>query len=88
MPSVTIKINGKVQGVFFRASARDKATMLGVNGFVENIREGVYLEAEGKEEVLQEFIAWCKTGPPRAQVMTIIIEEQPEKGYVGFQIKR
>ena len=89
MASVAMRINGRVQGVFFRASARDKATELGVNGFVQNAADGgVYVEAEGNEEILKEFIAWCKIGPPYAQVMTIVIEKQSEKGYVGFQIRR
>jgi acylphosphatase len=86
---VIIRIHGKVQGVFFRASARNQAIELGIKGFARNEPDGdVYIEAEGTEEALSRFVTWCKKGPPRAQVMTVVIEEGPEKSYVGFDILR
>jgi acylphosphatase len=89
MPAVSIKITGNVQGVYFRGSARDKADTLGIVGFVQNQNDGsVYIEAEGSSADLSAFIIWCKIGPPRAQVMTFVIEDQPEKEYVGFEIRR
>lgn len=87
MKLLTIRINGKVQGVFFRASAKDKADELDVRGIVRNEPDGsVYIEAEAAEENLNKFIVWCRKGPARARVMTIVIDEKPEKGHVGFQI--
>jgi acylphosphatase len=89
MKSVSIKINGKVQGVFFRASTKAKADQLEVKGIVRNEPDGsVYIEAEGEENILDPFIEWSKRGPARAQVMTFVIAQIPEKGYVGFQIVR
>jgi acylphosphatase len=89
MKSVSIRIDGKVQGVFFRASTKDKADQLEVRGIVRNEPDGsVYIEAEADENALNRFIDWCKRGPVRAQVMTFVIAQIPEKGYVGFQIVR
>ncbi len=89
MAAVTIRIGGRVHGVFFRVSACDKALSLGVVGFVRNEPDGsVYIEAEGGKEILEEFAKWCRIGPARAEVMTFIMDETKEKGYVGFQIRR
>jgi acylphosphatase len=89
MPGVSILITGNVQGVYFRGSTLDKAYALGIAGFVQNRNDdSVYIEAEGSSANLNAFITWCKNGPPRAQVMTFVIEDQPEKGYVGFEIRR
>ncbi len=70
MTKVThVLIYGRVQGVFFRASARDKARELGLTGYVRNLPDGsVELEAEGDEQALQELISWCHRGPPEARV--------------------
>jgi acylphosphatase len=51
-----IKVTGKVQGVFFRASTKAVADQLGVKGFVKNLSDGsVYIEAEGDEFALEYF---------------------------------
>jgi acylphosphatase len=89
MKRVLIRVSGKVQGVFFRASTRDEANRLGLSGRVRNEQDGsVYIEAEGDAAVLTHFIDWCRKGPPRAQVLTFVIEEAEPAGYVGFRIDR
>ncbi len=86
---VTIRVSGRVQGVFFRASTKAEADRLGINGIVRNEREGsVYIEAEGGEEALGKFIAWCRRGPTHAYVLSFDLKEAPSKGYVGFRIER
>jgi len=66
---VVLKIFGKVQGVFFRQSAKEKADELGVVGFAKNEKDGsVFMEAEGEKKKLDLFIKWCQKGPSRAQV--------------------
>ena len=61
MPAYHLIIKGKVQGVFFRASAKETAELLGVTGWVKNTKEGnVEAFINGDENKLQEFIAWCK----------------------------
>ena len=65
----SIRVTGKVQGVFYRASARAEAERLGLKGFVRNESDGsVYAEAEGEAEALELFLAWCRRGPPHARV--------------------
>lgn len=89
MKGVRIRVSGKVQGVFFRASAKDVAEGLGLSGVVRNEPDGsVYVEAEGAEGALDHFAAWCRQGPPRAKVLTFVREEMEPKGYVGFTIER
>jgi acylphosphatase len=84
-----IIVQGKVQGVFFRASTRDKARQLKVYGFVKNESDGsVYIEAEGDKEILDNFISWCKQGPENAQVENVEVVEGPDQGFTSFEIKR
>ena len=66
---IAVRIYGKVQGVFFRASTQQQAKSIGLTGFVRNEQDGsVYLEAEGNEVALQQLIAWVHMGPDRASV--------------------
>ncbi len=89
MKRYIIRVSGKVQGVFFRASTKEIADQLGLNGIVRNEPDGsVYVEAEGERGPLEAFAAWCKIGPMQAQVVTFVIEEAAPKGYVGFTILR
>lgn len=82
-------ITGKVQGVFFRASAKQKADELGLNGFVRNEKNNkVYLEVEGKEAAIKKFIDWCHIGPPDSLVERVEITESPLKNFWGFEIIR
>jgi len=85
----SISIGGKVQGVFFRASAREKAEELDVKGFVRNEPNGnVYIEAEADENTLQQFIEWCRQGPPRARVEKVDVKEGPLTGFEIFEMRR
>lgn len=84
-----IKVSGKVQGVFFRASTKDKADEIGVKGFVRNEPDGgVYIEAEGEEENLKQFIDWCHLGPDRAMVEDCVVAEDAVKNFTGFIVQR
>lgn len=83
-----IYIEGKVQGVFYRVSARDKAEELGVFGFIENEPDGsVYIEAEGIESKLLALMEWCHKGPDDADVEKIKVVENTIKGYKEFIIR-
>jgi acylphosphatase len=83
-----IHITGRVQGVGFRWSAKSAAKNLGVTGFVRNLPDGsVYIEAEGSEEQLDAFIAWCRTGPGIGHVREVQISEYPLAGYEDFSIE-
>jgi acylphosphatase len=89
MPTRRILIHGRVQGVFFRATARDVAEELGVNGWIRNTEEGdVEAVVSGGTQQLERFIAWCRQGPPRAVVSKVEIEERDAQQFSGFEVKR
>ncbi len=75
--TVYVFISGKVQGVWFRANAKNKADQLGVTGWVKNTQTGT-VEAcfEGDEQQVQEMIEWCHRGPPRAEVENVEVKNQ------------
>lgn len=75
MKHLEIKIYGQVQGVGFRASAQTKAKELRILIFAKNEPDGtVLIEAEGEEENLEKFLAWCKKGPLFARVEKVEFE--------------
>lgn len=83
-----IRVHGRVQGVFFRHSAREKARELNITGFARNEEDSaVYIEAEGEENALEQFIAWCRIGPELAKVEKIEISYSDElKHFNDFSI--
>lgn len=88
MMHVNIKILGEVQGVFFRHSARLKAREIGITGFVKNEPDGaVYLEAEGGEKALSQFLEWCRHGPESAKVEKVESSSGNVEGFSDFVIK-
>lgn len=89
MKRIIIRISGRVQGVFFRASTKDAADRLSVHGIVRNELDGsVYIEAEGNDDDLLRFTDWCRKGPPHARVDKINLEEAAPKGDNTFRIVR
>jgi acylphosphatase len=85
MKHLKIKVHGKVQGVYYRATTVEKAKLFGVHGFVRNEKDGtVYIEVEGEGENLEKFISWCHIGPERAVVEKVIIEEGNLQNYENF----
>lgn len=84
----TIIVSGRVQGVFYRAFAKEKADELGIKGFVRNEPNGdVYIEAEAEEEDLYKFIKWCNLGPTRAEVAHIEAIPGELVGFARFDIR-
>ena len=89
MPTVHLIIEGKVQGVFFRATAKDVADKTGINGWVKNTEEGnVEIMASGNDEQLHKFMAWCKVGPQRAIVTKLQVKNIEEKNFKSFEVLR
>ena len=83
-----ILVRGKVQGVWYRRSAVEKARELDLSGYAQNLPDGsVVIEAEGTECDLQEFIAWCHTGPPLAKVDSVECFASEWSGYEGFAVR-
>lgn len=68
-------ISGKVQGVFFRASARQKAVELGCSGYAKNLADGrVEVVAIGEPAAVAQLIDWLRLGPPAARVTGVEVE--------------
>ena len=89
MKTIRLTIKGKVQGVFYRATAKDVAGLLGINGWVKNLPDNnVEITVTAPEETLLKFINWCKQGPPKAKVEEVIVEELDLQEFSGFRIIR
>jgi len=86
---VHIIVRGRVQGVYFRASTRNRARQLGLAGWVRNCPDSsVELVAEGEKTRLEQLVMWCHKGPPGAVVMDINVEWQEATGkFAGFVVK-
>ncbi len=87
---VRLEIYGRVQGVFYRASTREKADELGVNGWVRNRADGsVEALAEGDADAVAGLIDWAHEGPSRAQVERVeVTDEEFEGDLRGFKVRR
>ena len=83
-----VTVYGRVQGVFFRDSVRERAQAHGVSGWVCNRGDGA-LEAvlEGPSQAVQALVRFCETGPPRARVESIDAREEDPEGLDGFAIR-
>jgi acylphosphatase len=87
---VHLKIEGRVQGVYFRASTVAQAQHLGVRGWVMNCPDGsVEAVAEGEQAEIEKLIAWCQRGPTGARVTNVEVSwEQPQESFVAFGVRR
>jgi acylphosphatase len=85
-----VKITGRVQGVYYRASMLQEAQKHGLTGWVTNCPDGsVEAVAEGARDKIEQLIAWCKSGPPGARVTNVDVRwETPEHAFRGFTIAR
>ncbi|HET8614066.1 MAG TPA: acylphosphatase [Actinomycetales bacterium] len=83
--AVEVKVSGRVQGVFFRATCADEAERLGVRGWVGNEPDGTVAgHFEGPTDAVEALIAWCRSGPPRARVEAVEMSEAQATGSTGF----
>ena len=90
MITVSLRISGKVQGVWYRASAKDAALGIGIKGKVWNERNGdVGAVAQGTREQIDAFVKWCKEGPPLAKVQDVKVENvNTAEIFDSFEITR
>ncbi|MFT4093376.1 MAG: acylphosphatase [Niabella sp.] len=88
METKKILIKGKVQGVFFRQSAKAVAQSSGVKGTVKNLPGGDTVEiiATARYDQLSILIDWCKHGPAYAVVSSIEIIDLPLTVFDDFSI--
>lgn len=85
-----LRIRGKVQGVFYRESARTEALRLGLTGQVRNLSDGsVEAVVEGTPEAIEAFVTWCHRGPPQAQVSGVERVDGEARGeFSTFTVER
>ena len=88
--TLRIRISGKVQGVWFRASAKDSALSIGIKGKVWNEPNGdVGVIAQGAQEKLEEFIQWSHHGPQLARVENVEVNQfETDEVFSSFEIVR
>jgi acylphosphatase len=82
-----VVVHGRVQGVFFRDTCRREAQTRGVTGWVANRSDGA-VEAlfEGDQGPVEQMCAWCRHGPPHADVTGIQVDEASPTGATGFVV--
>ena len=74
-------VSGRVQGVFYRGAAAQRARELGVRGYARNLPDGrVEVLACGEEEAVQTFVSWLWTGSSAAKVSAVEVTDAPEHG--------
>jgi acylphosphatase len=85
-----VTISGRVQGVFFRAYAREKAVQLGITGWVRNLYDGTVEGLfEGDKQAVSQLINWCRKGPPGARVQYVEVQWDEYTGeFDGFSVAR
>ena len=85
---ITLRVEGIVQGVFFRVTTRQQARQLGLSGWVRNAPDdAVEVVAEGEKSALERLVNWCYQGPEGAVVSHVEVKWEPYRGeYQDFFI--
>ena len=81
-------IRGRVQGVFFRDSIRQRARTRDISGWVRNQVDGT-VEAvfEGKPDDVEQLVRYAETGPRQAEVESVEVDDEELEGLSGFEIR-
>jgi len=89
LQTISVIVKGKVQGVYYRQSTKEKARELNITGTVKNLADGsVEIIATGIEQQLEQFCNWCRQGPSRAVVADLIITPLSLQSFIDFSITR
>ena len=82
-------MSGKVQGVFYRDSAKKEADKRGVRGWTRNLRDGrVEAVFEGEAPAVEAMVAWCRVGSPLSRPTFVErVDGEPEEGSSAFEIR-
>ena len=87
MMTVRCFVSGRVQGVFYRAAARNEAERLGITGYARNLSDGrVEVLACGAKSSVEELCAWLAKGPPHAEVNNVTCEAAADEAPFNFSI--
>ncbi len=88
MAAARFLVSGKVQGVFFRASAREQALRLGLRGYAKNLADGrVEVVAVGDADRIDTLGRWLEQGPPMARVGIVRREAADDTPIEGFEVR-
>lgn len=90
LKTIKIRVTGRVQGIWFRGSAKREAERLGITGYAKNEEDGsVELVAQAKDPLMfQEFLKWCQDGPSIARIEKLTWSEFPgAPQYEEFQVR-
>jgi acylphosphatase len=83
-----VRVEGRVQGVFFRTELRDRARSRGVDGWVRNAADGsVEAVFEGAKVAVESLVRWCGEGPRGARVDDVRVRWEDPRGEEGFRIR-
>ena len=88
MTTLHIIIKGKVQGVFYRDSAKKLADKLGLTGWIKNTHDGnVETMVSGDNQELDQFVQWCKIGSEKSEVEDVRFDITDDIHFTTFTIK-
>jgi len=89
MKTIRAKIEGTVQGMFFRKFVKEEADKLGLKGHVRNLDNGqVEVIAEGENVQVNELMKICKQGAPHSAIKAMIMQDLNHIGFDEFKIMR
>ena len=81
-------VRGRVQGVFFRDSTRERARAEGLAGWASNRPDGaVEVVVEGEPDAVEQMISFCREGPSRADVDDVEVREEEPEGLTSFEVR-
>jgi acylphosphatase len=84
-----VLISGQVQGVFFRAEARDRARRSSVGGWIRNLPDGrVEAVFEGPPDAVDALVEWSRRGPRGADVQELEVTDEDPEGLDAFEVRR
>lgn len=85
MACVRCVVEGRVQGVFYRATTAERARSLGLSGWARNLPDGtVEVVAAGDDDAVAALTAWLWEGPAAADVSAVSVEEHTAEVPSGF----
>jgi acylphosphatase len=83
-----VVVQGRVQGVFFRETARRRALEAGVAGWIRNAPDGsVEAVFEGEPEAVERLVSFAREGPRGARVDWVDIASEEPEGLSGFEVR-
>jgi acylphosphatase len=83
-----VVVSGRVQGVYFRDSTRERARAAGVTGWVRNADDGtVEAHLEGPADEVEQVLDFMRSGPPRAEVTDVAATDAEVAGYDRFELR-